>query len=127
MNLKDFVKNVLVDLNDAVDEARGKPLNRNVQFSQNEQRRTIEFDIAVTAEERGSKQGGGGVRVLQLADIGGKTSKTKTNTVVSRITFGLYIDPLTHQENANLAVERKQKETNRKGGVARANKAKFHV
>lgn len=101
MNLKDFVKNVLIDLSAAVDEARGS-MNRDIQFTENERQRTVEFDIAVTAEEKDSKTGKAGVRVLGLAEGSGTLSSEKKNSVVSRVVFGLRINSLTRQEQANL-------------------------
>lgn len=100
MDLKDFVKNVLIDLNAAVDEARGAA-NRDIKFTENERQRTIEFDIAVTAQEKDATSGKAGVKVLGIVEGGGQLSKEMTNSVVSRVAFGLTINHLTKQEQAN--------------------------
>jgi len=97
MNLEEFVTKVLVDLDHAVEKARGQ-MNRDVYFSSNQSTRTIEFDIAVSAEESDEKSGKAGVRVLQFAEGGGQLSKSNKNSTVSRIQFGLHISQDTKRE-----------------------------
>ncbi len=99
MNLKDFVKNVLVDINSAVDEARGTT-TREITFSEKDNARTVEFDIAVSAEETDQKSGKAGIKVLQFAEAGGNLSQESKNSTVSRIVFGLRISPSTKAEQA---------------------------
>ena len=99
MNLKDFVKNVLVEINAAVDEA-GQTTSREIAFSEKDNARTIEFDIAVSAEDTDQKSGKAGIKVLQFAEAGGDISKETKNSTVSRIVFGLRISPLTKAEQA---------------------------
>lgn len=98
MELKEFVKNVLVDLNLAVDEASNST-NRTIRFSENEKNRTIEFDVAVTAEKKGTTTGKAGVKVLGIAEGGGKLEKESKTSVVSRVKFGVRVDPHTRQES----------------------------
>lgn len=97
MDLQDFVKNVLTDINLAVDEAR-KLTSRDISFSEKDNARTIEFDIAVSAETADKKSGKAGIKVLQFAEGGGDISKEKKNSTISRITFGLRIDSMTKEE-----------------------------
>ncbi len=94
MELKDFVKKVLIDLDTAVKEA-GQETEHGVSFLDNKDRRTVEFDIAVTTEKVDIKSGKTGIRVLQFAEAGGDISKENKNSTVSRITFGVHIDSLT--------------------------------
>ncbi len=54
MDLQEFVKNVLTDINLGVDEAR-KLTSRDISFSEKDNARTIEFDIAVSAETADKK------------------------------------------------------------------------
>jgi hypothetical protein len=61
--------------------------------------RTIEFDIAVSAEETDQKSGKDGIKVLQFAEAGGDISKDNKNSTVSRIIFGLRIEPSTKEEH----------------------------
>ena len=70
MNLQDFVKDVLIQVNAAVDEARTQT-TREIQFSDNNKSRTIEFDVAVSAEESKSSSGKAGIKVLRFVEAGG--------------------------------------------------------
>ena len=98
MNLEEFVRDVLVSLDLAVEQAR-RTMNRDISFTANRENRTIEFDIAISAEETDSKSGKAGVRVLQFPEGGGEISKENKNSTVSRIKFGIYIDSSTKQES----------------------------
>ncbi len=104
MNLQEFVKNVLVEINAAVDEARTQT-SRDIRFSDNDKVRTVEFDIAVSAEETDSKSGKAGIKVLQFAEAGGNISSENKNSTVSRITFGLRIEPSTKEESVRMSEE----------------------
>lgn len=97
MELKDFIKKVLIDLDNAVIEA-SRESNNNITFSDNKDRRTVEFDIAVTTEEVNKAEGKAGIRVLSFAEAGGDISKENKNSTVSRITFGVHIDSITKAE-----------------------------
>jgi len=99
MNIQEFVKNVLVDIDKAVEEAR-KESRRDISFSNTKDQRTVEFDIAVAVEENNSVSGKAGIRVLQLIEGGGDISKENKNSTVSRIKFGVHIDTMTKEEEA---------------------------
>lgn len=99
MNLQEFVKNVLVDIDRAVEEAR-KETRRDISFSKTDDRRTVEFDIAVSAEETDAKSGKAGIRVLQFAEVGKDINKENKNSTVSRIQFGVHIETMTREEDA---------------------------
>ncbi len=101
MDLRDFVKNVLIDVNAAVDEA-GKETSRDIRFSVNENNRTIEFDIAVSAESTDKKNGKAGIQVLQFVNVGGDLSSEHINSSVSRVVFGLSIDSSTRTEKEEI-------------------------
>lgn len=51
----------------------------------------VEFDVAVTAVEKTSAQGGGGIQVLSLMTAKGEKSKTIENSIASRIRFDVPI------------------------------------
>ncbi len=104
MELKDFVKKVLVDLDVAVSEARGE-MQREVRFTDGKDQRTVEFDIAVSAEEINAAEGKTGVRVLQFAEAGGSMSKENKNSTVSRVKFGIRIDSMTKEEERALELK----------------------
>ena len=104
MDLTDFVKTVLVSVNNGVDEAR-KQTSRDIHFSYNQSARTVEFDVAVSAEQVSKANGRAGVKVLQFAEAGGDISREKTNSTISRVKFGVDIAPMTKDEAARAAAE----------------------
>jgi hypothetical protein len=97
MEVKDFVAQILVDLDAAIEEAR-KNTSREIHFSVNKNNRTVEFDIAVSTEQGSSKSGKAGIKVLGLADGDASLSSESKNSVVSRIQFGVYIAEQTKNE-----------------------------
>lgn len=97
MELKDFIKNVLVDLTSSIKEIdESSPYK--IQFDKNELTRTVEFDIAVTTESYSGTSGGGGIKVLQFIEAGAKAEVSDKNSTVSRIKFGVQIDSRTKEE-----------------------------
>lgn len=104
MNLQEFVKDVLVSLDKAVDEARAE-MKRDVHFSDTAEQRTVEFDIAVSAEETDTKNGKAGIKVLQFAEAGGSLSKENKNSTVSRIKFGIRVSQMTKDESIQQSIE----------------------
>jgi len=103
MELKDFIKKVLTDLVDAVEETRSASV-RDMRLSNNIENRTVEFDIAVSVEDVNSKSGKAGIRVLQFAEAGGDISKETKNSTVSRVKFGVNVDGITKIENQEASV-----------------------
>jgi hypothetical protein len=99
MKLQEFVKNVLVEIDSAVQEAR-KETSRDIAFSHTKDNRTVEFDVAVSVEESDAKSGGGGIKVIHFAEASGQATKSVKNSTVSRIQFGVKIDELTKDEQA---------------------------
>lgn len=102
MDLKEFVKNVLKDLVDAVEEVRKESSRDMTLYSHKESNQTIEFDIAVTAEDSLGGTGKAGIKVFKMIEGGGEISKESKNSTVSRIKFGVHIDTLTKQEQAEI-------------------------
>jgi hypothetical protein len=104
MELKEFVKKVLVDLVDAVEEARTES-TRDMKLLQNKDSgQTIEFDIAVTVEDNTAHQGQAGIKVFKFIEAGGEASKEMKNSSVSRISFGVYIDTFTKEEDGRTVI-----------------------
>lgn len=101
MDLTDFVKDVLVSVNAAVDQAR-QQTSRDIHFTYSKASRTVEFDIAVSAEDKKSAKGTAGVRVLQFVEAGGDLTSTQSNSTVSRIKFGVDIEQRTKEEQAKI-------------------------
>lgn len=101
MEVKEFIKSVLIQLDQAVDEARGQT-QRDIRFKESDDKRTVEFDIAVTAEDKLAASGKAGIKVVSFIEAGGNTEKEVKNATVSRIQFGLTIDSMTRQENSDM-------------------------
>lgn len=99
MELKEFVKSVLVDVVNAVEETR-KESSRDMHLDSGKEQRTVEFDIAVTVEDITGGKGKAGIKVFQLIEGGGEISKEAKNSSVSRIKFGVYVDTCTKEETA---------------------------
>ncbi len=98
MELKDFVKKVIMDLDQAVTEANAET-KREVRFKGVKEYRTaLEFDVAVTVESTNSGGGGGAIQVLGFAQIGGSASTEQKNSSVSRVSFGVDISEYTKAE-----------------------------
>lgn len=100
MELKEFVKKVLTDLVDAVEESR-ESSSRDMRLTANANTRTVEFDIAVSAEESTGGSGKAGIRVLQFVEAGGNITSESKNSTVSRVQFGVHIDTMTKDEIAH--------------------------
>ncbi len=99
MELKQFVKNVLKDITEAVEETR-KESSRDMHLDSSKDQRTVEFDVAVTAEDVTSATGKAGVKVFSVLEGGGEVGKEVKSSSVSRIKFGVSVDRWTKQENA---------------------------
>ena len=99
MELKEFIKNTLKDIAEAVEEIRTES-SRDMHLDNLKDQRTVEFDVAVTAEDVTSATGKAGIKVFSVLEGGGEAAKEIKNSSVSRIKFGVYIDRFTKQENA---------------------------
>lgn len=90
MELKEFIKKVLLDITGAINEANSER-DREFIFVDKTSARTIEFDIAVSAEENVSQGGKGGIKVWNFVEAGGNIAGEMKNSTVSRISFGVNI------------------------------------
>ena len=105
MELKEFVKKVLVDLVDAVEEARSAS-SRDMHLASEQQTRTVEFDIAVSVEDSSGATGKAGINVLKFAEAGGQISEQTKNSTVSRVQFGVNVNYYTKNEEQTIATRR---------------------
>ena len=108
MELKEFIKKVIADAIQAVDEISADSI-REVKLTSKQEKRTIEFDVAVTAEENISASGGAGVKVLNLLKAGAEIGSETKNSTVSRISFGVDVASQTKVEAAQELVETNQR------------------
>jgi hypothetical protein len=101
MELKEFVKKVIIDLDQAVSEANAET-KRHVRFRGVKEHATaLEFDVAVSAESSSSGKGGGGIKVWGISEIGASVSGEVKNSTVSRISFRLEVASDTREEEAH--------------------------
>jgi hypothetical protein len=100
MELKDFIKNSLLDVMRAVQEAQKEwqesghmgAINPVWATVDKESFRDISFDVAVTAENATAGKVGGGIHVVGIK-VGGDTSETVSSSSVSRLQFSVPIVP----------------------------------
>ncbi len=93
MELKEFIKQTLIDVADGVREAgihnkKIAPELFNNSIMPSKKHAFIDFDIAVTATEGSSNAKGAGIKVLS-ANIGGKKENKDEKTSVTRIKFSV--------------------------------------
>jgi len=102
MELKEFVKKVIIDLDEAVSEAN-RTTDREVRFKGVKESRTaVEFDVAVTVESTDTTTGGAGIKVWSIAEVGVKGGAESKNSTVSRVSFGVDISEKTKAEMQRL-------------------------
>lgn len=97
MNIQQFVTVALVEIASGVSDANDELENRKISSRANPpkdrndstvriNRHEIEFDIAVTAEQKNGKKGEAGLKVLSVG-AQGEMSSEKSQSTVSRIKF----------------------------------------
>lgn len=87
MELKDFIKNSLIDIKEGVDSANeqlGKDKFAIESYQDGRRAVYITFDVAVVASEESSSGGGAKINI-QVVDVGGKLEKTTKQEFVNRI------------------------------------------
>jgi citrate lyase beta subunit len=98
MELKDFVKKVIIDLDKAVSEANAET-QREIRFKGVRETRTaLEFDVAVTVESSKTVGGKGEIRVLAIAEAGVEGVVQSKSSTVSRVSFGVDVSEYTKEE-----------------------------
>lgn len=107
MELKEFIKKVLIDITEAVAESREKSIY-DIKLRSSGEKRTIEFDIAVSVEQNKTKEGGAGIKVLQFLEAGGQIGNEVKNSTVSRIKFGVHVNESNKDEETRFDAENKQ-------------------
>ncbi len=107
MELKEFIKETLVQIIEAIKDAQKSVgtdngeiiLKLSTQRSKGEISHdgrvihNIYFDVAVTVTEGSEKKGGGGIKVVSLFEIGGDGKRSESNIFQNRIQFHV---PLTY-------------------------------
>ncbi len=116
MDLKEFTKKVVADIVSAVDESNNLA-SREVTLAYRQDRRTIEFDVAVSAEETSGVTGQAGVRVLAFMEAGGDVKNEYKNSTVSRVTFGVDVGTRTKAENQIMQAQWRNQSTPRNPAI----------
>lgn len=106
MNLRDFVRETLVEIQYGIQEASnqcaGDPNFRGVinPVWGNDTNaigigdvRMVEFDVAVSVTETASTDGKAGIKVFSVAELGGGVGQKSENSTVSHIKFAVPIVP----------------------------------
>src|SRR5688572_26901733 len=105
MDIKEFVRNTLVQIvqgvnsaNEEIKDAGAKISSKDIgairegltfNKSTGDLVNLIEFDIAVTVNEKDIANGGGGIKVAGLINMGGSMQNENSNQSVSRIKFSV--------------------------------------
>jgi hypothetical protein len=103
MELKEFIKKILVEICDGIAEARsdientyeGNCIIAPVRFNKKPVMKKlsyITFDIAIHFEEEKSKQGKGSVN-LKVINVGGELANKTTDKKINRISFSVPFIP----------------------------------
>jgi hypothetical protein len=101
LDVKDFTKDVLKQIAEAVKETRLELKSDNITVSNagidyKAGVSAVQFDVAVTISESNSSEGRAGIFVLGDTGLGGKKQKEKDNSIVSRISYELILQfPIT--------------------------------
>lgn len=100
MELEEFVRRAIGDAVRGIEKASSE-LGRGVRLASAGDRRAMEFDIAVTVEEKTSAQGKAGVRILSVVEAGGDIGKSNKQLTSHRIAFGVDVNSMTNAERDN--------------------------
>lgn len=100
MDLKEFTKQTIVQIVEGAIEANATINGHNAhvhiridngEFGTSYPITNVDFDVAITATESEGSNGGGGIKVAELLNIGGKIENRTENQTVSRIKFTIPI------------------------------------
>lgn len=93
MDLKNFVKQTLLEITGGLKEANHELKGSGADFILPQQgpvgkEGTIVFDVAVTVTSEDSKTGGGGIKIA-VVNLGGELKGTEKHESISRIKFSI--------------------------------------
>jgi hypothetical protein len=104
MQLREFIKSVLTEIVDGVRDAQdrnggafvvpagdgGHKYAEHPRFSNSARLKStiVDFDVAITAEDTDTIEGGAGIKVMSI-QFGGKGEASSKDTTVSRIQFAI--------------------------------------
>ena len=111
MELKDFVAEALVQIQEGVQEAierRGQNtgavgaispawIEPNADWEKYVQK--VDFDLAVNVSDKKGAEGKGSIKIFSVADVGGAASKSSETSTVCRVKFTIPIVPPAQSVN----------------------------
>jgi hypothetical protein len=107
MGIKEVIKTSLNSIIESVSEINQES-ERNVVFKHRENERTVEFDIAVIAEEEKGKAAR--IKIATIISGGMEESKNLKNSSISRINFRLDVEGETNKEKSARVIDKKNRE-----------------
>ena len=87
MELHEFVKQTLVEIGRAMQEAHQELVKNEGKGIDDYNYTSVKFDIAVSEDQQSSKTGGGKLNVVSVFNLGGEVADSVKNSVVNRIQF----------------------------------------
>jgi hypothetical protein len=114
MDLKDFIADVISEIQDGIIEAirrhdkRGAPGRINPKFHEDDWKslvQNVDFDIAITATDKRSGEGEGKLQVY-FFNTSGTLSKSNENSTTNRIKFTIPVSFPSHTVSPEISRER---------------------
>jgi len=94
MNLKDFIKNTLLDIVTGVEEANTEKnrflLASHIHGGTGESGQKVEFDLSVIVNEQSESDIKGGIQVA-LVNLGSGIKETESNQNIHKIKFEVFV------------------------------------
>ncbi len=91
MELKEFIKQTIIDITDGLIEGQKYIKDNNLGEGIESGYKRIQFDIAVTSQDENKIGGGGKVTVANIFSVKGEAENVTAITNVSRIQFNTLI------------------------------------
>lgn len=128
-SLKDFIKQSVSDICEAVEDLRSRypsvAVDEEATYLGHATRSLIEFDVEVTAAAGSTKDAGGGLELkvaVVSAKAGAKGEETSQSTHASRIKFAV---PVYFQHDTIKAQQRKAQKEAEDEAFSRANRQQY--
>ncbi len=92
MELKEFIKQTIIQITDGIREGQQYIDENNFGDGVNDKKyKEVNFDVAVSSNEEETTGVGGKLSVASVFSLGGKDEATSTATNTSRIQFKIYL------------------------------------
>jgi hypothetical protein len=92
MELKEFVKQTIIQITDGIREGHNYIAENNYGDGVNDEKyKEVNFDVAVTSNEESTTGVGGSLSVASVLSLSGKDETTNAATNTSRIQFRIFL------------------------------------